>query len=411
MILLLACAAPGDAPELAAPPAPDLGLGVAVEDAARGICVSVQLDRWDAEHRATQVAALHDVGVRTIRHDLRWAYVMRARDTYDWTLEDAWFSGAEGFDVIAMIAYGTTWASGGLDEFYPPTDPADFASFVAAARARYAIDRWEIWNEPNAGYRFWKVGDPPSLAGDPVAYAALFAAAATALSADDEVMIGGTFFHEQGIPGGVSFVSDAIAADARVGTLADSVGFHPYTLYPPRVGPEEDDDGEIPLWEMQATQEEAAGGLPAVITEFGWPSTEVTEEEQADYILREFALAQAGGIRDVCVYTLEDGEFADNPEDAFGLFRRGGTERKPSGDAVAALAEAIDGLDCNGRAEAALGLPEGVYAVRWSSGTRTATLLWTTGATKTVTFALTSGERWSGEVGGTPVWVREGVEG
>ena len=28
-------------------------------------------------------------GIRTIRHDLRWAYVMRARDTYDWTLEDA----------------------------------------------------------------------------------------------------------------------------------------------------------------------------------------------------------------------------------------------------------------------------------------------------------------------------------
>jgi hypothetical protein len=362
--------------------------------------VSVQLDRWDVEHRAAQVTALAETGVRVLRHDLRWAYVMRARDTFDWTLEDAWASGAEGFDVIAMIAYGNTWASGEADEFYPPDDPADFAAFVAAARARYPFTRWEIWNEPNAGYRFWKVGDPPGLAGDPVGYAALFAEAAAALPADDEVMIGGTFFHEQGIQGGPGFVADAVAADARVASLADAVGFHPYTLYPPRVPPEEDDDGEIPVWEMQAMQEESAEGLPAVITEAGWPSTEVTEQEQADWLLREFALAQAGGIRDVCVYTLEDGEFADNPEDAFGLYRRGLEERKPAGEAIATLARTIDGMDCNGRADDALGLPDDVYAVRWSNAEASATLVWTTSGTETVTIG---GE--TVDVGETPVWV------
>ncbi|MFZ5479581.1 MAG: hypothetical protein ACOZNI_22640 [Myxococcota bacterium] len=369
-----------------ADPAPAAELPVVVEDAAAGICVSVQLDRWDAEHRAAQVAALEATGVRVLRHDLRWAYAMPARDTFDWTLEDAWVEAAAGFEIVAMVAYGNPWASGGPDEFYPPADPADFAAFVAAARDRYPqIRRWEIWNEPNAGYRFWKVGDPPALAGDPVGYAALFAEAAAVLPEDHEVSIGGTFFHEQGIPGGPAFVAEAIAADPRVVELADAVGFHPYTLYPPRVGPEEDGDGEIPLWEMQAAQEDAAGGLPALITEAGWPSTEVTEAEQAAYVLREFALAQAGGLRDVCVYTLEDGEFADNPEDAFGLWERGLAAPKPAGEALAALADAIAGMDANGRVEEALGLPDGVYAVRWSDADASATMVWTTSGTTEVT--------------------------
>ena len=388
--LLLAC---HDSPSPAVePPPPDLGLGVTVPDAAAGLCVSVQLDRWDADHRARMVQALHDLGVRELRHDLRWNYAQPARDTFDWTTEDNWTSAAADFEVIAMLGYGNTWASGEADSFYPPDDPADFAAFAGAAATRYPdIHRWEIWNELNAGYRFWKVGDPPAISGDPVGYAALFAAAAEALPADDEVEIGGTFFHEMAISSGPDFVAEAIASDPRVLSEADALAVHPYTLYPPRVGPEETEGNEMSLGEMFDAMSASAPGLPLVITEAGWPSYgEVDAETQAAFLLREFALAQAGGVRDVCWYTLEDGEDPANSEDDFGLVGFDGVT-KPAGTAFASLAEAIDGLDANGDAAAALGLPAGVYAVRWSSSERTATMVWTTGAATDVELPASAG--------------------
>jgi hypothetical protein len=391
-----------------------------VEDAAAGVCVSVQLDRWDVDHRAAMIGELQSLGVRTIRHDLRWDYTERARGTWDWTTEDAWMAAATdgGFTIIAMLGYGNAWASSdpAADAFYPPDDPADFANFATEAALRYGdrIDRWEIWNEPNAGYRFWKVGDPPAIGGDPAGYAALFVPAAAALHDADpgaEVQIGGTFFHSMAIPGGPEFVGEAAAAEPDFLASADALAWHPYTLYPPRVGPEVGGGGETPIWEMAAEMSAAAPGLPLVITEVGWPEFEdVDAELQAAYTLRAFALAQAEGNRDVCVYTLEDGSNPENPEEAFGLYAYGTSTPEPVGAALGELAATIAGLDTNGRAEAALGLPDGVYAVRWSSGQATATLVWAPDADIEVTIPASEGGCGADttvRATDAPVWVTE----
>lgn len=423
LLSLLACGpSAGPAPAADLLPA-DLGQPVVVEDAARGVCVSVQLDRWDDAHRADMVAALQAMGVRTLRHDLRWDYVQYARDTWDWSKEDAWVDAAVGggFDVLAMVAYGNPWATSveGADAFYPPDDPADFAAFAAAAAERYGdrVSRWEVWNEPNAGYRFWKVGDPPAIGGDPAGYAALFVAAADAIHGVDpsfEVQIGGTFFHEQAIPGGPRFVAEAAAAEPRFLEVADAVAWHPYTLYPPRVPPEEGEGDETPLWDMDAEMAAATGGLPRAITEAGWPSYDgVDEDEQAAWTVRELLLAQALGTRDVCVYTLEDGTDPDNAEHAFGLWTDGVGAIKPAGEALAEAAAAIAGADAHGRAEAALGLPEGVLAVRYLTPEEAITAVWTVDGEVSATVPA-SAEGCSGEgttvvAGERPTWVREAL--
>jgi len=368
---------------------PSLGQPSTVSAPARdGLCASVQLDRWDAEHRAAQVEALRGLGIQQIRQDLRWNYVQPARDVWDWSLEDPVQDAIleSGLGEIGMLGYGVPWATSqaGADSFYPPDDPADFAAFAAAAAERYARRglRWEIWNEPNAGYRFWKVGDPPALSGDPVAYAALFVAAADAIHAVDsepEVLVGGTFWLPQVIPGTVEFLESAIAAEPRFLEVADGVAIHPYTLYPPHAPPEEEEGLEVALDLMIELTREVTGDLPLVITEMGWPSWgEVSEQDQADWLVREFALAQAEGVRDVCVYTLEDGDTPeDNPEEAFGLLRAGLAEWKPAGEAWRSMAQALEG-SCYGRAEDALGLPTGVYAVRWADWRGALTAVWTT---------------------------------
>lgn len=366
----------------------DLGLSVAVERPAEGLCVSVQLDRWDPAHRDAQVDALLALGVAEIRQDLRWGYVERSPGSFDWTTEDAVIDAATGagLRVIAMLGYGNGWANADGREFAPPDDPADFAAFAGAAAARYAdrIDRYEIWNEPNSGFRFWQVGTPAAIGGDPAGYAALFAPAAAAVHAADpgaEVELGSVFFHAQAIPGGPAFVADAVAADPALLEVADAVSFHPYTLYPPSAAPEDDSEGEVDFPQMVAAMAQAAPGLPLVVTEMGWPVWgEVDEALQAAYTVRGIALLHGAGVRDACVYTLEDHEGeVTSPEDAFGLASDLPGGFKPVGEDLARFATALQGVDAalEGGAQDALGLPDGVVAVRYlEAGGDVLTLLW-----------------------------------
>ncbi len=419
--LLLGCSAPGSAPGAAPPPLPpDLSQPVTVLDAAAGVCVSVQLDRWDADHRAAMVSALQSMGVREVRHDLVWSYVEPSQGAFDWATEDAWVDAVEaaGFEVIAMTGYGNAWASSepAADAYYPPDDPADFANFAGLAAARYGdrIGRYEIWNEPNAGYRFWKVGDPPAISGDPEGYADLFVPASAAIHAaapGAAVEVGGTFFLPTGIVGGAEFVADAASWNPDFLSSADAVAYHPYTTYPPRVGPEEGEGDEEPIDAMQADMRAASGGLlPLSITEAGWPSWGTVDEAmQGALLLRGFALAQADGVRDYCAYTLEDFGDPGNPEGDFGLYRSGAVERKPAADAWASIAANIDGMDCYGRAESALDLPAGVYAVRWASADAAATLIWTTSGEQVVTLPGSAGLCGAGSVTASevPTWATE----
>ena len=419
--LALACAgdpantadAPGDPAELE-PPAPqaaDLGRAPVLDDPADGLCIARTISRSDEDRRQRQIAALTSLGAAVVRQEIKWHLVQPEPDVWDWTSEDATVDAVTGagLELIGLLAYGTPWASSATesDSFFPPDDPADYAAFAAAAAERYGdrVRRWEIWNEPNSGFRFWKK-DPIELAGNAAEYAELFVAAAKAIHAVDpsaEVMVGGTFFHEQVIPGAINFLSDAKAANPEFADVADAVAFHPYMLYAPRVGPEESEGDEVPVWQMMPELRELMD-LPLVATEFGWPSYgSVDEGAQADYLVRQMALLHADGVRDACWFTLGDGRLADeNPEHAFGLYRNDETERKPAGNSFAALAEALAGTACYGRAEDALGLPDGALAVRYVAidGKRAVTVVWAPKMEVEITIPNSAGcEGWSTTLG------------
>jgi len=399
-------------------------LEVVLKTAEQGLCLAKTIHSSDEARRATQLAAMDAAGVRLVRQEVRWDKIQPEPDTWSWESTDTTIDAVTGagMEVIGLLAYGNPWATQATedDHFFPPDDPEDYAAFAAAAADHYAgrVDRWEIWNEPNAGWRFWKQ-DPPVLEGDPAAYAALFVAAARAIhevQPGAEVMIGGTFFHEQVIPGAISFLSEAAEAEPALFDEADALAFHPYPLYPPRVPPEAATDGEIPLWEMTAQLRALAGDqLPLVATELGWPSWDsVSEEEQASWLIREVALAHASGVRDVCWYTLADGDEPEgNPEEAFGLYRHDEETPKAAGEAYAAFAEAL-GTDAIawGRAEEALGLPDGVLATRYTTAAedRIVTVLWTLeGDAAAATLAAEGCGGWEGLLGAAPTVDADGA--
>lgn len=119
----------------------------------------------DAERRNQQLKDMKAVGVSRVRIDMQW-YVVQPSNvhTYDWSVYDQAVDAIRqhGLHTLAILDYAPTWAAASgcnHNSRYKcaPADPQAFATFAAAAAARYTlwgVDSWEIWNEPNSP-RFW----------------------------------------------------------------------------------------------------------------------------------------------------------------------------------------------------------------------------------------------------------------
>lgn len=299
---------------------------------------------FDAATRAGQLDRLGKLGTRLVRRDFLWADLEPAAGQFAFDAEDAAVddSRARGVTTIGILAYDTPWASPDGDVDTPP-DPATFAAFAEATARHFAgrVDAWEIWNEPNVGYRFWKPRE------DGAAYARLLVAAAAAVrrgNPNATVALGGLFYHYEGIvTDAVTFLEDAFTAVPDLGKSFDVVGLHPYPHYPPQAAPEADDGREQPvalmLARVRALLAYYGAPKPIWVTEYGWPVYGTVDEgTQAELLVRGAVEAMAGGAERVCVYTLDDGPnpSAFPPEDAFGVYRNDGTP-KPSATALHTL--------------------------------------------------------------------------
>jgi hypothetical protein len=80
------------------------------------------------------------------------------RGVYDWTLTDAVVrdARARGLNVYATLAYAPAWANGDQAPNTPPLDPQDWYAFVYTTVSRYrgSVRHWGMWNEPNFTHFF-----------------------------------------------------------------------------------------------------------------------------------------------------------------------------------------------------------------------------------------------------------------
>ncbi len=327
-----ACQSPQENPDPL--PAPT---GVYVDEA---LCLATGLHggRDDASkaRRSRRLELLQDAGTKLLRWDFRWSVVERTQgdfnfESYDLRVDEA---ASAGLGWIGLLDYGNPWASSATssNDKYPPDDPSDFATYAGATVAHFKdrISRWEIWNEQNAGYRFWLP------AADPAAYTDLLVAASGAIHAQDpeaKVAFGGTFFASQAIPGALEFIEACYEHEPDLGKYFDAMAIHPYMIYPPAVAPESNES--LPPFDYleQRTLPEMISDLkqllashgdedkPIWITEVGWPEFEsVPAHEQARYLVRSYLLSMAAGVEHLCWYTLEDSTGHSIVwEDTFGL--------------------------------------------------------------------------------------------
>ncbi|MGK2867783.1 MAG: cellulase family glycosylhydrolase [Mycobacterium sp.] len=277
---------------------------------------------------------LQALGVTQIRVFLPWRAMEPSEETYEWTQADQLLDMAEsyGIAVVASVTSTPTWASdyGGVVANGEPTSSTAYADFVAALADRYGtaandgeakIAAYEIWNEPN-GFTGW-YPEP-----DAEQYTELLKAAYTAIKAVDPAatVIGGVL--GAGISIGtltvnpVTFLTEMYEAGAA--GYFDALSFHPYNYTSTlSAGTTFANSAIKQLTELRELMN-ANGDAEKLIwvTEYGQPSTQVSEENQAAYIADFLATwAELTGVGPAFLYSLIDtATGSSTAEDNLGLF-------------------------------------------------------------------------------------------
>jgi len=310
-------------------------------DSPFGMCINM------GSAEATEKAALWAVpiGVKWMRQDFPWYGIEPEKGKFQWGRLDAIVDVGlkHGINTLGLLTYSPPWI--GHD---PSTDEERtlFANFVYQTVLHFKdrIRYWEIWNEPNLG-QFWK---PRPNASD---YAkALKAAYQAAKRADPNCKILGISTLSIDAP----FIERVLAEGAI--DYFDILSVHPY-----RDLRDIDLNKDIPdvdliddLEEVRRLMAKYGSVKPIWITEMGRntslaPEGEgISEEAQANYSVKMYVVAFAGGVEKFFQYHLkEGGEDPYYTEHHYGVLRKDWSP-KPSYFAVGTLIKKISGLKCIG---------------------------------------------------------------
>ena len=119
--------------------------------------VNVELQQYDDETLARELARIEDAGFHWVRQTLLWEQIEPEPGDYDWAAYDqivAAVAERPGLELVAVLDGAPRWARHPLapdHPFAPPESVGDYAAFAGQVAARYAdsIDYYQLWDEPN----------------------------------------------------------------------------------------------------------------------------------------------------------------------------------------------------------------------------------------------------------------------
>jgi len=300
-----------------------------------------------------QISAIGAGGLASMRIDLRWELVETSPGVYTFDpAEDQMLGFLMGGGVKPMLTMG--YSNPFHDGGHVPSTPAGIAAYAAyaTAAAQHYGDRvdYNVFNEYNV------VGTNDSACGTTAdCYYALLGPAATAIhtAAPAARVVGPTL-------GG--FTQDWLGSSPDsynwlkrfldLGGLAyvDVVDIHNYT-WPVVTAPEGNNDAVISAVRSLLATYPGGSTVPLWLSETGWPTYPgvVTDLQQAQYVVRDAALALRAGLSQYMFYDLiDDCADATNGQCRFGLLHNiaesaGTVAPKPGFTAYAVLARNLAG--------------------------------------------------------------------
>jgi polysaccharide biosynthesis protein PslG len=305
-------------------------------------------------------------GTNWLREQFEWSQIEPEPGTFDFSRYDQYMliTAQRGVHVLPLLFDTPSWAGPASSAI--PSDPSAYAAFVAAvvgrygphgsfwtahpALAGYAIQTFELWNEP-----YYDNGDNGDY--DPGRYARLVKAAAIAgrqadpgarflIAAETQSVLVGSNW--------VWWVDALYQAVPDLNNYFDGVAVHPYGTNLTDLSfptPGQAYDGYDQIRRVEAIEHEfaghGAGNKPLWITEIGWPTCTsgtnrcTTPAGQAANLATVFNLARTNWknfVQAVFVYSYDDSDpDSTDPEHDYGLAYNDGTP-KPALDVFKAQA-------------------------------------------------------------------------
>lgn len=290
---------------------------------------------WRPEVAQRDLEKIRDAGFGWVKQAFAWRDVEgTGKGQFDWSTTDRIVQQVEqvgGLRLIVRLDSDPSWASGQAYPnpagilMTPPRRNQDLADFCRAVAARYKgrIAAYQVWNEPNLS-REWGGGAP-----DPAAYTALLKACYQGVKSGDPAaivisagMAPTTRFDQVAIPD-TEFLRRMYRAGAQ--PYFDALGAHgagykaPPEMDPGQVATDPNyynvgdvNCGQGPACRIycfrhvedlhQIMVDNGDSGKQVVVLEFGWtmdprPDSPyrwhaVTEDQQADYLVRAYQYAK-----------------------------------------------------------------------------------------------------------------------
>lgn len=267
----------------------------------------VQIKEWWAN--SEDLDDIKDMGIQYLRFGFVWHVTEKARGIYDWASADYFMKMLKKRNLYVVYEIGGTNGDYSPMVDALPNDPLGQGQMMSAAptspKALAALDQyitetvrryhndhiiWEIWNEPDMNSNW-----PPKVNAKDFAYV-ISNICATVKQVDPSAVVIGpalAFLPARNNNGHINFLATILKSPA--GACLDAISIHPYRHRDQLPESVIEDYVDIRKYIVHNT---LPGNkiLPIINSEWGYSTSEVTEEQQAAYILRSFLVNRMNGI-------------------------------------------------------------------------------------------------------------------